>query len=948
MTRLVVLPPLDGLAWTTEALQQMEYLSLPTCTTIYYTNGLGVNDSFNYWITNSAGLAGTGVVSILVNNGVFGQGPTNVTISGGVATVGFAGIPGYAYEVQRATNLVSPNWVAIEVTNAPELGLFEIVDNFQDLEGTPPQQAFYRLRFVQVGVPAPIAPLINTQPASMVVGIGQNPSFLVIASGTPPLSYQWYFTNEALANKTSPSLTLNNVQTNQAGDYFVVVTNSLGSVTSVVATLMVVGPPSITTQPTNLTVTVGQSAAFSVVADGYAPLYQWYFNTNTPLANQTSATLTIGAAQITDAGAYSVVVANVGGSVTSVVATLTVLYPPSITMQPTSQAVTVGSNVTLSVVANGNPLPGYQWYFNTSTLLADATNASLTITNVQSSNAGDYTVVVTNSVGSVTSSVATLWTQPGAGLPSLPNINVTNIFYVTNYGAVGDGVYTNTTAIQSAINAAAGASGGGTVEITPGTYLSGPLTMKSKINLQIDSGATLEMLPKSSWPGTTSFILGNSLSDVEISGLGMIYGQGSTWWGSDPRPNLIEFGSTVRILIQNVTLTNPPTFHIYLKSKDGNITISDININTDPTSPNTDGMDLASTNILIENSHISDGDDNIEIGGSSPAANITVRNCHFGYGHGVSMGSYVNGGVSNVLVTDCTFTNTDYGIRMKSDNDRGGIVQNLSYYNLGMTNIYYTPILIYSYYNWDSSPTGDSPQMAASTNAATVTTTTPTWRNITISNLTATMASGTSSSRQAGMIWGRTEKHVSNVTLSKINITAPHTFALYNVDNIQFSDVQISGLVGGTNTYTLYNAQLAVTNSAPASSAVSIYGLTSTNSLALYSAPASMSSTNAYGANPITLSASVLTNNNNLTLPASTVVNFTLGTSSAQVAVATNLVLNSTLNIASGAGFGTGTYTLFTYGGTLGGTPTLGTTPAGYSCNLDTSTSGQVNLNVSH
>ena len=106
--------------------------------------------------------------------------------------------------------------------------------------------------------------------------------------------------------------------------------------------------------------------------------------------------------------------------------------------------------------------------------------------------------------------------------PALPNINTNNIFNITNYGAVGDGVITNTTAIQAAIAAAAAATagvGGGTVEIPgPGTYLCGPLTMQSKVNLQIDTNATLLFLPENKYPNATgspaSPITFGSLTDV--------------------------------------------------------------------------------------------------------------------------------------------------------------------------------------------------------------------------------------------------------------------------------------------------------------------------------------------------------------------------------------------------------------------------------------------------
>ncbi len=108
-----------------------------------------------------------------------------------------------------------------------------------------------------------------------------------------------------------------------------------------------------------------------------------------------------------------------------------------------------------------------------------------------------------------------------------------------------------------------------------------------------------------------------------------------------------------------------------------------------------------------------------------------------------------------------------------------------------------------------------------------------------------------------------------------------------------------------------------------------------------------MGSTNVFGAMPITLSGSVLSNTNDLTLPGPTVVNFALGTNNAEIAVTGNLNLNSTLNITNAGGFTAGTYTLFTYTGSLGGNPVLGTTPTGftgYTYSLKTNTDHQVSF----
>jgi polygalacturonase len=111
-------------------------------------------------------------------------------------------------------------------------------------------------------------------------------------------------------------------------------------------------------------------------------------------------------------------------------------------------------------------------------------------------------------------------------LPSIPS----GTYNITAYGAATSSA-NNASAIQAAINAAATA-GGGTVQVPAGTFLSGPITLQSKINLNLASGATLKMLPYGTWPGSTVFISGSHLSNVEISGSGTIDGQGQAWWNA--------------------------------------------------------------------------------------------------------------------------------------------------------------------------------------------------------------------------------------------------------------------------------------------------------------------------------------------------------------------------------------------------------------------------------
>ncbi len=557
--------------------------------------------------------------------------------------------------------------------------------------------------------------------------------------------------------------------------------------------------------------------------------------------------------------------------------------------------------------------------------------------------------------------------KSGHADPDLPIISSRTTNVVVNFHATGDASTDNAGSINAAITAINNA-GGGTVEIpangTLSTYLSGPITMLSSVNLQIDSGAMLQMLPMSTWPSTsTPFIYGSgsSLHDCEISGGGTIDGQGSSgWWsGCGSRPNFIEFDHTQRLLIQGVStntplnLQNPPTFHIYLKDSDGNVTIQNIRINTPGTSCNTDGMDISSTNMVIRNCYISDGDDNLEIGGNgAPANNITVSNCTFGTGHGVSIGSDTEGGVNNLLVSNCYWVGTEYGIKGKSDTDRGGTMQNLVYTDLHMTNVNFA-IAFYSYYKEIGSPSSSftfTPS-AASTETDAGGSHIPMWKNITVSNLTATNLNG----NVAGFLWGLPQAPITNFTLTGVNLQSHNsgsgTFCMYNVRGIQFIDSNLTAPSSGTNTLTLYNAQFTVTNSAANANTMTMTGLwaPSNTVLSLFNGLAETADSGAFGANPLlTLAGSTLTVSNSMSLGGSSKLSYGLGTNATKSAVTGNLTLGGTLNVADGGGFTSGTYALFTYGGTLTYNGlTVGTVPnTNFTYTVSTNTAGQVNLIV--
>ena len=409
--------------------------------------------------------------------------------------------------------------------------------------------------------------------------------------------------------------------------------------------------------------------------------------------------------------------------------------------------------------------------------------------------------------------------EPAFHEPPLPAIPP-RTFAVTDFGAKGDGVTDNTKAVQAAINAAS-AKGGGTVIVPGGNFLCGPIQLASHIELRVEAGATLRMLPLDKYPGGTSdpanFISGSKLQDIAIGGPGTIDGQGSPWWPfartkDAKRPRMINLSGCDRVLIEKITLKDSPMFHIAIGGKSSNITVRGVTIrapaSNDPVNPshNTDACDVRGKNILIRDCDVSVGDDNFATCGGT--SNVLVTHCTYGNGHGVSIGSGTKGGVSNFTVTDCTFKGTDCGIRIKSDRDRGGVVSNLAFRNLRMTDVGF-PILIYATYMATGKEFRDlnklTPEIAATYPAAPVTERTPVYRDIVFSDITATAQSG----KSAGLIWGLPEAPVSNVVLRNVSITADKPFGIYHAEKVRVENCTIT-TPGGVNQFATHRAEIEI------------------------------------------------------------------------------------------------------------------------------------------
>ena len=263
-----------------------------------------------------------------------------------------------------------------------------------------------------------VMPVITAQPQSQTQSAGATVTFLVSAISLTPMGYQWQKNGTNLVNggnisgATTSTLTIPNISDSDAASYSVILSNSYGSATSSDAVLTVNDSLFIASQPQSQTVGLGSNVTFNVTVYGAPPfVFQWYFK-GLPLGLPTTGTnfssCTVPNVGANQAGNYSVEVVNGYGSLMSSNAVLTVkVFPPSIGLQPSSQSVMLGSSASFSVSVSGTPPFHYQWQFNGINLL-NATNAVYSIRAVGATNTGNYSVVVTNSAGSVTSSDALL------------------------------------------------------------------------------------------------------------------------------------------------------------------------------------------------------------------------------------------------------------------------------------------------------------------------------------------------------------------------------------------------------------------------------------------------------------------------------------------------------------------------------------------------------------
>ncbi|HWA29281.1 MAG TPA: immunoglobulin domain-containing protein [Lacunisphaera sp.] len=279
--------------------------------------------------------------------------------------------------------------------------------------------------------PANQAPIISVQPVSRSVFLGNSVTFAVVATALPAPIYEWRKGTATVTISASPTLTLNNVTTADAGDYSVIISNSEGTVTSSTATLTVVTnqPPTFTVQPVDQTGNSGSVIFISAQATGTpTPTYRWLKNgvglTDTGnVTGSGTSTLTLTNVSSADAADYTVDASNSLGTTRSHVAKVIINGIPAFLVQPPGvTSVSSGAIVTMSVSVVGDPTPTLQWRkdnvnLTNSGIISGATSATLTLKGVATGDSGNYTVVATNSKGTITAGPFTL------------NVNPNNVWY---------------------------------------------------------------------------------------------------------------------------------------------------------------------------------------------------------------------------------------------------------------------------------------------------------------------------------------------------------------------------------------------------------------------------------------------------------------------------------------------------------------------------------------
>ncbi len=398
-------------------------------------------------------------------------------------------------------------------------------------------------------------------------------------------------------------------------------------------------------------------------------------------------------------------------------------------------------------------------------------------------------------------------------------------FDITKYGGVADGNSLCTKAFAEAIAECAKA-GGGKVVVPAGKFLTGPIHLKSGVNLHLADGAEIifsdrldEYLPVVlvrvggiELYNYSPLIYARDCSNIAVTGKGKLNGNAKRWWDwrssetkagfemgakgvpveqrvfGKPefaiRPSFLSLVSCTNVLLEDFTIGSGPnwTVHpIYCQ----NTTIRGVKVITD--GPNNDGIDPDSCrDMLIENCTFDTGDDCVVLKSGynedgwrvgRPTENVVMRNCFSQRGHGgLVIGSEMSGGVRNVFMEDCKFEGTDRAIRIKSRADRGGVVENIYARNLKVKHMQREVAILNMDYGADrNKPIASKP---------------PVFRNMQFENITGDGAP------TAILLQGMAESPIENIRFVNMTIKSTKGVVANFVKGLVFDNVQVTPAKG--------------------------------------------------------------------------------------------------------------------------------------------------------
>jgi exo-poly-alpha-galacturonosidase len=401
--------------------------------------------------------------------------------------------------------------------------------------------------------------------------------------------------------------------------------------------------------------------------------------------------------------------------------------------------------------------------------------------------------------------------QPRAGRRSV----------ISEHGAVGDGKTLNTKAIQAAIDDCA-KSGGGTVVVPPGVFVTGSIFLKQGVNLRVEKGGVLKGSQDTNdypwidtriaglemkWPA--ALVNADGVTNLQLTGEGTIDGSGERWWHEywtaraaetndiDPhfkvgRPRLVHIIRSKNIVVRDLLMKDSAFWNLQLTYCDG-IEVNHLTVRAPAGAASSDGVDIdSSRNVLITDCDIICDDDAICLKSgrdadglrvNRPTENVEVKNCHVGHAGGlVVFGSETSGGIRHVRIHDCRADNGCVDVvRFKTRMGRGGVVEDVVYENIEADGV--RQVLNF---NMDAFSTTWLPEQFRAPAPADIGT--PIFRDITIRNINVRNCNA------AGHVVGLTESPIKNLKLENINIqNAEKGFTMKFIRGLVCKNVMVNG-----------------------------------------------------------------------------------------------------------------------------------------------------------